>query len=105
MSRRDRRLYYANVKRNVRENLGVDSLLAMLQSSKVKIKRQIAYFDACSNMAREPELLNADSFQSGAATADVIQSLFFASSPGQVARNSAMLGGGVFSAKLLVSRF
>jgi hypothetical protein len=94
---RDRRLYYADARTEERQNLQIGTLLDYLQSDTVKIKRQIAFIDACANIANDPNRLPADQFPSVRAGSQVVQSFFFSAAPGQRALNDAVLRGGAFS--------
>jgi vWA-MoxR associated protein C-terminal domain/Caspase domain len=94
---RDRRLYYADARTEDRQNLQIGALLDYLQSDTVKIKRQIAFIDACANIANDPGRLPADQFPSVRAGSQVVQSFFFSAAPGQRAQNDAVLRGGTFS--------
>jgi hypothetical protein len=94
---RDRRLFYADARTEDRQNLQIGALLDYLQSDAVKIKRQIAFIDACANIASDPNRLPADQFPSVRAGSQVVQSFFFSAAPGQRAQNDAVLRGGTFS--------
>jgi vWA-MoxR associated protein C-terminal domain/Caspase domain len=94
---RDRRLYYADARSEDRQNLQINSLLDFLQSDRMRIKHQIAFIDACANIATQPGRLNVDQFPAMCTTSEVTQSFFFAAAAGQRAANDAVRRGGAFS--------
>jgi hypothetical protein len=94
---RDRRLYYADARSTERLNLQVSALLDFLQSERVRFRQQVAYIDACANLAADPGRLPPDQFPVERPGSQTQQSFFFAAAPGQKAGNDAVLRGGIFS--------